>query len=75
MAYVEASEFMSLVKLAISKDAEIEQLRVQLAGCGCAAFGYYKKCKRGDYGWSQSFEDTKNLYLKYLTLKRKYELN
>lgn len=63
---------MSLIKFAkLKKDDEIEQLRVQLAGCGCAAFGYHNNCKRGDYGWSQSFEDTKNLYKKYIALKGK----
>lgn len=54
------------------KDKEIEQLRVQLAGCGVAALGYAKDkndCKKGDYGWSQSFQDVKDLYKKYLTLE------
>lgn len=53
---------------------EIEQLRVQLAGCGVAALGYAKgknDCKKGDYGWSQSFEDVKNLWNKYIVLTKK----
>ena len=52
---------------------EVEQLRVQLAGCGVAAFGYAKgknDCKKGDYGWSQSFEDVKTLWDKYLDLRK-----
>lgn len=37
--------------------ASLEQTRVQLAGCGCAALGYGGDCKQGDYGWSASFGD------------------
>lgn len=43
--------------------AEIEQLRVQLAGCGVAAMcntlksREQQKCVEGDYGWSQSYQD------------------
>jgi hypothetical protein len=44
---------------------EVEQLRVQLAGCGSAALGYGGDCKKGDYGWSASFQDVQNLYEKY----------
>jgi len=40
--------------------AEIEQLRVQLAGCGVAAIENMEsskanRAKRGDYGWSESY--------------------
>lgn len=45
--------------------AENERLKVQLAGCSVAAKGYAtgeNDCKKGDYGWSQSFEDVKELY-------------
>ncbi len=37
-----------------------------------AALGYAKgknDCKKGDYGWSQSFEDVKNLWDKYIKMK------
>ncbi len=47
---------------------DVEQLRVQLVGCGVAALGYVKDendCKKGDYGWSQSYEDVKTLWNKY----------
>lgn len=41
---------------------EIEQLRVQLAGCGVAAMqntleSAKERAKEGDYGWSQSYAD------------------
>lgn len=36
-----------------------EQLRVQLAGCGCAALGYAKTCAPGDYGYSPALEDVR----------------
>jgi hypothetical protein len=45
-------------------NAEIEQLRVQLAGCGVAAMSNTRetlarqaKIKPGDYGWSASYGD------------------
>jgi len=42
--------------------AEVEQLRVQLAGCGVAAMQNTESSKddrekRGDYGWSESYGD------------------
>ena len=41
-------------------DAEIEQLRVQLAGCGVAAMqntesSKAERAKRGDFGWTESY--------------------
>lgn len=50
--------------LAFEKD-EVEQLRVQLAGCAVAAQGYGEKLDRGTYGYSLSYEDTRLLYVKY----------
>ncbi len=45
--------------------AELEQTRVQLAGCSVAALGYAEKqeppLKAGDYGWSASYQDVVNL--------------
>lgn len=40
-------------------EEEVEQLRVQLAGCGVAASGYIKGkylIKKGAYGWSASYQ-------------------
>jgi|JI10StandDraft_1071094.scaffolds.fasta_scaffold71748_2 hypothetical protein len=53
------------VELAAERDslrAEVEQLRVQLAGCGVAAMGntraaIAKAIKPGEYGWSASYGD------------------
>ena len=48
--------------------AQIEQLRVQLAGCGVAAQGWAKgenDCEEGGYGWSPAFEEVKKLRAKY----------
>lgn len=49
-------------------EAQVDQLRVQLAGCSVAALGYAKgknDCKRGDYGWSVALDDVKKLRRKY----------
>jgi hypothetical protein len=50
-------------------EAESEQLRVQLGGCGVAALGWNKEpVKQGDYGWSASYQEVLNLRRKYEAL-------
>lgn len=63
----EHAEIRSLLALvrelderASKAEDEAEQLRVQLAGCGVAALGDVAEdrvAKRGDYGWSASYQD------------------
>ena len=55
---------------------QVEQLRVQLAGCSVAACGGNKgpqACKRGDWGWSRSFEDASLLYDRWTSLRQEFD--
>lgn len=67
--YIEKDEETVALFLRINRlENQIEQLRVQMAGCSVAATGYIKgenACKPGQYGWSRGYEDVKTLYLKY----------
>jgi hypothetical protein len=49
-------------------EKQVEQLRVQLAGCSVAALGGLNNpAKEGDYGWNPSYQDV-------LSLRKQYEL-
>lgn len=57
-------------------EEEMEQLRVQLAGCSVAALGWAQGdnlAKRGDYGWSPSFQDVLDLRQKYEQILKEAE--
>lgn len=47
----------------VAVQSRAEQLEVQLAGCDVAAIGWSQKspAKRGDYGWSQSYQSVLEL--------------
>jgi hypothetical protein len=46
-------------------NSEVEQLQVQLAGCGVAALGGTKDPSvKGQYGWSPAYQDTLDLRLR-----------
>jgi hypothetical protein len=54
------------------RDKEIDHLRIQLAGCSVAALGGTGSdsvAKKGNYGWSASYQDVLDLRIKFNELK------
>jgi hypothetical protein len=52
---------------------QLEQTRVQLAGCGSAALGYADDCKQGEYGYSASLGDVLTLRRETVSLRAQLE--
>jgi hypothetical protein len=66
-----ASEIRRLRK----DSANLEQCRVQLAGCLTAAEGCFQApAKQGDYGWSLAYQTTLDLFQERMTLRRQVQL-
>jgi hypothetical protein len=58
----------------VSTEKELDQARVQLAGCGVAALGGINDvAKQGQYGWSPAYEDTLKLRQAYEKLRYNVE--
>lgn len=81
--WINPTQSTAIVELADQLSAaqrELEQVRVQLAGCGVAALGGTTEAvvvKEGQYGWSVTYRDVLNLRRKYDALqpgKRKLTL-
>lgn len=66
-------EVKALVRRLQQENEELEQTRVQLAGCGVAALGYDLDLPKDAYGWSPSFEQVADLYRENVALRGRVE--
>ena len=69
-----AIDWCQLHRDAAATNAEVDQLRVQLAGCSVAALGgIFDPAKQSDYGWSPAYQDTLNLRLRFEAVRESHD--
>lgn len=70
-AMVDTKTFLSLLDIFERFSKDLEQTRVQLAGCSVAAKGFSnQQATQGQYGWSASYQDVLDLRAAYDKTRR-----
>lgn len=71
----QAAHVLYLIAALRKTTDELDQARVQLAGCLTVAEGHglNDPAKRGDYGWSMSYEQVLDLRRKYNDLRARFD--